>query len=74
MKFSLKNSSNIQLAKIFDFMAKMNNQQTAKIIVKRLAHRHHQSYEDQLRYLGKRAVRRNDYSSFNMVAKLWKDR
>lgn len=74
MKVNLRNMSNIELAKIFDFMSKMNNESSAKIIVNRLAKRHHQSFEDELRYLGKRAVKRENYSSFNMVAKLWKDR
>lgn len=74
MNVNLKNMSNIELAKIFDFMSKMNNESSAKIIVNRLANRHHQSFEDELRYLGRRAVRRENYSSFNMVAKLWKDR
>ncbi len=27
-----------------------------------------------LRYLGKRAVKKENYPSFNMVAKLWKER
>ena len=33
-----------------------------------------ESFEAQLRYLGKRAVKHEDYSSFNMVAKLWKEK
>ncbi len=59
MKISLKGLSNTELA---------------KIIVHRLAYRHHESFEAQLRYLGKRAVKRKDYQSFNMVAKLWKEK
>lgn len=74
MKVNLRNMSNIDLAKIFDFMSKMNNESSAKIIVNRLAKRHHQNFEDELRYLGKRAVKHKNYPSFNMVAKLWKDR
>lgn len=74
MKFSLKKLSNIQLAKLFDRAAKADNRHLAKIIVYRLAYRHHESFEAQLRYLGKRAVKREDYPSFNMVAKLWKEK
>ena len=74
MKFSLKNLSNENLAKLFDRAAKADNRHLAKTIVYRLAYRHHESFEAQLRYLGKRAVKHEDYQSFNMVAKLWKDR
>ena len=74
MKISLKGLSNTELAKLFDRAAKANNRHLAKRIVYRLAYRHHESFEAQLRYLGKRAVKREDYQSFNMVAKLWKDR
>ena len=74
MKFSLKNLSNENLAKLFDRAAKADDRHLAKTIVYRLAYRHHESFEAQLRYLGKRAVKHEDYSSFNMVAKLWKDR
>ena len=74
MKFSLKNLSNENLAKLFDRAAKADDRHFAKRIVYRLAYRHHESFEAQLRYLGKRAVKRKDYQSFNMVAKLWKDR
>ncbi|MPW14177.1 hypothetical protein [Lactobacillus helveticus] len=74
MKFSLKNLSNENLAKLFDRVAKADDRHLAKIIVYRLAYRHHESFEAQLRYLGKRAVKRKDYQSFNMVAKLWKER
>lgn len=74
MKISLKGLSNTELAKLFDRAAKADNRHLAKIIVYRLAYRHHESFEAQLRYLGKRAVKRKDYQSFNMVAKLWKDR
>lgn len=74
MKISLRGLSDIKLIKLFDRAAKADNRHLAKIIVYRLAYRHHESFEAQLRYLGKRAVKRKDYSSFNMVAKLWKDR
>ena len=74
MKFSLKNLSNENLAKLFDRAAKADDRHLAKTIVYRLAYRHHESFEAQLRYLGKRAVKHEDYSSFNMVAKLWKNR
>lgn len=74
MKISLKGLSNTELAKLFDRTAKADNRHLAKRIVYRLAYRHHESFEAQLRYLGKRAVKRKDYQSFNMVAKLWKDR
>lgn len=74
MKISLKGFSNKDLAKLFDRVAKADDRHLAKIIVYRLAYRHHESFEAQLRYLGKRAVKHEDYSSFNMVAKLWKDR
>lgn len=74
MKISLRGLSDIKLIKLFDRAAKVDNRHLAKIIVYRLAYRHHESFEAQLRYLGKRAVKRKDYSSFNMVAKLWKDR
>lgn len=74
MKISLKGFSNKDLAKLFDRVAKADNRHLAKRIVYRLAYRHHESFEAQLRYLGKRAVKRKDYQSFNMVAKLWKDR
>lgn len=74
MKISLKGFSNKDLAKVFDRAAKADNKHLAKVIVYRLAYRHHESFEAQLRYLGKRAVKRDDYPSFNMVVKLWKDR
>ena len=74
MKISLKGFSNKDLAKLFDRAAKADDRHLAKTIVYRLAYRYHESFEAQLRYLGKRAVKHEDYSSFNMVAKLWKDR
>ena len=74
MKISLRGLSDIKLIKLFDRAAKADNRHLAKRIVYRLAYRHHESFEAQLRYLGKRAVKREDYQSFNMVAKLWKDR
>lgn len=74
MKISLKGLSNTELAKLFDRAAKADNKHLAKRITYRLAYRHHESFEAQLRYLGKRAVKRKDYSSFNMVAKLWKEK
>lgn len=74
MKISLKGLSNTELAKLFDRVAKADDRHLAKKIVYRLAYRHHESFEAQLRYLGKRAVKRENYPSFNMVAKLWKDR
>ena len=74
MKISLKGFSNKDLAKVFDRAAKADNKHLAKVIVCRLAYRHHESFEAQLRYLGKRAVKRDDYPSFNMVVKLWMDR
>ena len=74
MKISLKGLSNTELAKLFDRVAKADDQHLAKAIVCRLAYRHHESFEAQLRYLGKRAVKKENYPSFNMVAKLWKDR
>ncbi|MGN8971036.1 hypothetical protein ACTND0_05440 [Lactobacillus amylovorus] len=66
--------SDSKLIKLFDRAAKADDRHFAKRIVYRLAYRHHESFEAQLRYLGKRAVKREDYQSFNMVAKLWKDR
>ena len=74
MKISLKGFSNKDLAKLFDRVAKADDRHLAKRIVYRLAYRHHESFEAQLRYLGKRAVKRKDYQSFNMVAKLWKEK
>lgn len=74
MKISLKGLSNTELAKLFDRAAKADNRHLAKRIVYRLAYRHHESFEAQLRYLGKRAVKRKDYQSFNTVAKLWKEK
>ena len=74
MKISLKCLSNTELAKLFYRAAKADNRHLAKNIVYRLAYRHHESFEAQLRYLGKRAVKRKDYQSFNMVAKLWKEK
>lgn len=74
MKISFKGLSNTELAKLFDCAAKTDNKHLAKRITYRLAYRHHESFEAQLRYLGKRAVKRKDYSSFNMVAKLWKEK
>lgn len=74
MKISLKGLSNTELAKLFDRAAKADNRHLTKRIVYRLAYRHHESFEAQLRYLGKRAVKRKDYQSFNMVAKLWKEK
>lgn len=74
MKISLKGFDNKKLAELFDRAAKADNRHLAKIIVYRLAYRHHESFEAQLRYLGKRAVKKENYSSFNMVAKLWKEK
>ena len=74
MKISLRGLSDIKLIKLFDRAAKADDRQFAKRIVYRLAYRHHESFEAQLRYLGKRAVKKENYPSFNMVAKLWKDR
>lgn len=74
MKISLRGLSDSKLIKLFDRAAKADDRHFAKRIVYRLAYRHHESFEAQLRYLGKRAVKRKDYQSFNMVAKLWKDR
>lgn len=74
MRISLKGLSDIKLIKLFDRAAKADDRHLAKKIVYRLAYRHHESFEAQLRYLGKRAVKREDYQSFNMVAKLWKER
>lgn len=74
MKISLRGLSDSKLIKLFDRVAKADDRHFAKRIVYRLAYRHHESFEAQLRYLGKRAVKREDYQSFNMVAKLWKDR
>lgn len=74
MRISLKGLSDIKLIKLFDRAAKADDRHLAKTIVYRLAYRHHESFEAQLRYLGKRAVKREDYSSFNMVAKLWKEK
>ena len=73
MKISLKGFSNKDLAKLFDRAAKADDQHLAKTIVYRLAYRHHESFEAQLRYLGQRAVKKENYPSFNMVAKLWKE-
>lgn len=66
--------SNRELGKLFDRAAKANNRRLAKTITYRLAYRHHESFDAQLRYLGKRAVKRKNYPSFNMVAKLWKEK
>ena len=74
MKISLRGLSDIKLINLFDRAAKADDRHLAKTIVYRLAYRHHESFEAQLRYLGKRAVKRTDQQSFNMVAKLWKDR
>lgn len=74
MKISLRGLSDIKLIKLFDRVAKADDQHLAKIIVYRLAYRHHESFEAQLRYLGKRAVKKENYPSFNMVSKLWKER
>ena len=74
MKINLKGLSNTELAKLFDRAAKADDRHLAKTIIYRLAYRHHESFEAQLRYLGKRAVKKENYPSFNMVAKLWKDR
>ena len=74
MRISLKGLSDIKLIKLFDRAAKADNRHLAKRIVYRLAYRHHESFEAQLRYLGKRAVKKENYPSFNMVAKLWKKR
>lgn len=74
MKISLRGLSDIKLIKLFDRAAKADDQHLAKAIVYRLAYRYHESFEAQLRYLGKRAVKRESYPSFNMVTKLWKER
>lgn len=74
MRISLKGLSDIKLIKLFDRAAKADDRHLAKTIVYRLAYRHHESFEAQLRYLGQRAVKKENYPSFNMVAKLWKDR
>lgn len=66
--------SNRELGKLFDRAAKANDRRLAKTITYRLAYRYYESFDAQLRYLGKRAVKRKNYPSFNMVAKLWKER
>ena len=72
MNINLKNMSNIELTKLLDLVALANDQYLAKKVVYQLAYRHHESFEAQLRYLDKRAVKRENYSSHSMVAKLWK--
>ena len=72
MRVNLRNISNIELAKLFDLAAKVDDRNIAKKIVCQLAYRHHESLEAQLQCLSKRAVKRENYSSFKMVAKLWK--
>ena len=74
MRINVKVLPDIKLIKLFDRAAKADDRHLAKKIVYRLAYRHHESFEAQLRYLGKRAVKREDYQSFNMVAKLWKEK
>ena len=78
MKISLRGLSDIlsdiKLIKLFDRAAEADDRHLAKTIVYRLAYRHHESFEAQLRYLGKRAVKKENYPSFNMVAKLWKEK
>ena len=74
MKISLRGLSDIKLIKLFDRAAKADDRHLAKTIVYRLAYRHHESFEAQLRYLGKRSVKREYYQSFNMVANLWKEK
>ena len=74
MKISLRGLYDIKLIKLFDRAAKADDRHLAKTIVYRLAYRHHESFEAQLRYLGKRAVKKENYPSFNMVAKLWKEK
>ena len=74
MKISLRGLSDIKLIKLFDRAAKADDRHFAKRIVYRLGYRHHESFEAQLRYLGQRAVKKENYPSFNMVAKLWKEK
>lgn len=74
MRISLKGLSDIKLIKLFDRTAEDDDRHLAKTVVSELAFRHNESFEDQLRYLGKRAVERENYLSFMMVAKLWRDR
>ena len=74
MRINVKVLPDIKLIKLFDRAAKADDRHLAKKIVYRLAYRHHESFEAQLRYLGKRAVKKENYPSFNMVAKLWKEK
>ena len=62
MKISLRGLSDIKLIKLFDRAAKADDRHLAKTIVYRLAYRHHESFEAQLRYLGKRAVKKRKLS------------
>ena len=66
--------SDSKLIKLFDRAAEADDQHLAKEIAFELAYRHHESFEAQLRYLGQRAVKKENYPSFNMVAKLWKEK
>ncbi len=72
MSINLKNMSNIELTKLLDLVALANDQYLAKKVVYQLACRHHESFEAQLQNLDKRAVKRENYSSHSIVAKLWK--
>lgn len=73
MNVILRNTLNTKLAKKFDLAARADDRHLAKKIVYQLAYRHHESFEAQLRSLNKRAEKRENYPSFSMVVKLWKE-
>lgn len=73
MRISLKGLADIKLIKLFDRAAETDDRHLAKMVASELAYRHRKTFEDQLRCLGKRAVRRENYLSFMMVAKLWRE-
>lgn len=56
----------------FNYYAHMNDTERCSMLVKLLAAENSVSIQDMLRNLGKQAVEKKDYPSFNMVAKLWK--
>lgn len=88
MTVILRNILNTQLAKKFDLMTKINDRHLAKKfdlaaraddrhlakkIVCQLAKRHNRSFEAQLQALNKRAEKCENYPSFSMLVKLWKE-
>lgn len=63
-----------RLIHLFDLASKTHKDFLAAQVVKELAKKNHLTIDDQLRKLGKLANRNDNFDSFQMVTRLWKDK